>query len=414
MTTLDDARALDASDPIAWLRDAFVIADDDQLCADGNSLGRLSNATREAIDRAVADEWGRGLVRSWDRWIDLPVSVGDAIGAGFLGAAAGQTVVADSTTVNLYKLAAAALRQAPHATPMVLTDAANFPTDRYVLEGLVGADRLDLLDGVTVDSVDGALDRRGGQIALASFSAVDYRSGTLLDVGGITAAAHRHGALVLWDLSHAVGAVELELDACDVDMAVGCTYKYLNGGPGAPAFLYVAARLHDRLQPVVQGWFGAADQFAMHPRFAPAPGVRRYLAGTPPVVALRGLEAAVATLGAAGITALAAKGRTLTDVVIAAAHDHLTRHGFDLVSPRDASARGAHIALRHDDAWRICQALIAYASVVPDFREPDVVRLGFAPAYTRHVDAYDAVVRIARVVEGGLHEAMPAERARVT
>lgn len=415
MTTLDDARALDARDPIAWLRDAFVIADDDQLYADGNSLGRLSHATREAIDRAVTEEWGRGLVRSWDRWIDLPVSVGDAIGANFLGAAPGQTVVSDSTTVNLYKLAAAGTRGGGQPHPMVLTNATNFPTDRYVLEGVVGPDRVDLIDEpVTVESVDDALGRRGGQIGLASFSAVDYRSGALLDIAAITAATRRHGALVLWDLSHAVGAVELELDAWNVDMAVGCTYKYLNGGPGAPAFLYVAERLHDRLPPVVQGWFGAADQFAMHPSYAPAPGVRRHLAGTPPVVALRGLEAAIATLGAAGISALAAKGRTLTGVVIAAADDHLRHRGFDLATSREPSARGAHVALRHDDAWRICQALIAHASVVPDFREPDIVRLGFAPAYTRHVDAYDAVVRIARVVDQGLHEAMPAERARVT
>ena len=415
MPTLDDARSLDESDPLAWLRESFVIADDEVLYADGNSLGRLSRATRDAIEHAVAEEWGRGLVRSWTDWLDLPTSVGDAIGEHFLGAAGGQTVVADSTTVNFFKLAASALQRAPQMHPMVLTDATNFPTDRFVLQGLVGIDRVALVDGpVTPAAVDDALGRARGEVALVTFSAVDYRSGALLDVASITEVAHRHDALVIWDLSHAVGAVEIALDAWRVDLAVGCTYKYLNGGPGAPAFLYVAERLHEQLTPVVQGWFGAADQFGMGDRYAPAAGVRRYLAGTPPVVALRGLGAAVETLAGAGIAALARKGRTLTELLIDAADEKLRSHGFDVVTLRDASRRGAHVALRHDDAWRICQAMIAHASVIPDFREPDVIRLGFAPAYTRHIDAYRAIERMAQVVDRGLHRAMPTERARVT
>ena len=415
MPTLDDACDRDAGDPIAWLRDEFVIADDELVYADGNSLGRLCRASELAIQRAVADEWGRGLVRSWREWIDLPTTVGDAIGSQFLGAANGQTVVADSTTVNFYKLAAASLQSATVPRPLVVTDAQNFPTDRFVLEGLVGGDRMVLVDGeVTPTSVDAALAAHAGRVGLVTFSHVDYRSGALLDVAAIGEVVRRHGALVLWDLSHAVGAVEIALDEWDVDLAVGCTYKYLNGGPGAPAFLYVNERLQDRIAPVVQGWFGAADQFAMGPTYAPAAGITRHLAGTPPVVALRGLAAAVDTLASAGIEQLAAKGRALTGFVIECVDAHLAPHGFEVVTPRHEARRGAHIAIRHPEAWQVCQAMIEHASVIPDFREPDVIRLGFAPAYTRYVDAYTAVARIADLAGRGVHRGMPAERARVT
>ncbi|HVM10751.1 MAG TPA: kynureninase [Acidimicrobiales bacterium] len=412
MPTRADAEALDAADPLAAVRDLFEIDDASPIYADGNSLGRLSRASRAALEHHVAQEWGRTLIGSWDEWFDLPERVGDAIGRHFLGAAAGQTVVADSTTVNFYKLAVAALRSSGRRR-VVVTDRGNFPTDRFVLQGLDVDIELVPEDPSTAD-VAAVLDRRRGEIALVTLSLVSYRSGALLDLPAITRASHEHGALVLWDLSHAVGAVEVGLDAHDVDLAVGCTYKYLNGGPGAPAFLYVASRLHGDLRNPIQGWFGADDQFAMGADYSPAPGVRQFLSGTPPVTALRSVEAAVDTLRAAGIGPLAAKGRQLSAFTVELADERLEHLGFTVATPRQPDARGAHVALRHDDAWRICQALIAAGGVVPDFREPDIVRLGFAPAYTRFVDVYDAIERIDATVAAGRHLAMPAERRRVT
>lgn len=414
MPSRADAEALDGDDPLAPYRDRFVIdnvGDTNVIYADGNSLGRLPKAARDALHHAIDTEWGKGLIGSWDRWIDLPQRTGDLIGTAILGAREGQTIVADSTTVNFYKLAVAALRARPDGA--VLTDEANFPTNRFVLQGLDRAIHL-LPPDPTVDDVRAGIAAANGPVALVTLSHVAYRSGARLDIEGITRAAHDAGALVLWDLSHSAGAIAVDLADTGADMAVGCTYKYLNAGPGAPAFLYVRADLHDELRQPIQGWFGALDQFAMAPSYEPASGIARFMSGTPTVLALTAVEAGARITAEAGIHPIAAKAAALTDFVIAAADDALAPLGFDVATPREPNERGAHVALRHDDAWRICRVLVERFGVVVDFREPDIVRVGLAPLYSRYVDAWDAIDRTREAVAQGAHHDMPEERRRIT
>lgn len=406
------AAALDADDPLAAFRERFVLDEGDRVYVDGNSLGRLPLAARDRIARLV-DEWGERLVTAWPDWIDAPLRAGDHLARACLGAAPGTVLVADSTTVNLYKLAAAVLAARP-GRPVLVTDAGEFPTDRYVLQGL-GEVRLldaDPVDGPTPDDVADAC--AGGDVGLVCLSLVSYRSGALADVGAITTAAHRAGALVLWDLSHAAGAVEVELDASGADLAVGCTYKYLNGGPGSPAYLYVRRGLQEALRSPIQGWFGQREQFAMGPAYEPLPGIGRFAAGTPPILGIAAVEAGVELVEEAGIAAIQAKAAALTTLAVELADERLAPLGFELGTPRDPARRGAHVALRHPQAWQVCQALLARADVVPDFRGPDVVRFGLPPLYTRFVDVWDAVDRTARLVAAGEHEPFPVERARVT
>ena len=398
-----DAQALDAADALAPLRGRFAADDDDGIYLDGNSLGRLPHATADALG-GLTREWGERLVGGWEDWIELPVAVGDELGAEALGAAPGQTLVCDSVTVNLFKLASAALAARDGA---ILADPGDFPTDRYVLAGLAARHGREL----RWCTPQAAGDHDG--VALACFSAVDYRSGALADIAAVTAAVQAGGGLMLWDLSHAVGAVDVRLDAAGADLAVGCTYKYLNAGPGAPAFLYVRESLCEELRSPIQGWFGAADQFAMGPDYAPEPGVARFLAGTPPIHGLTAVRSGVAVLAEAGMPAIAAKGRALTDLA-AALHDAwLAPLGFTFGSPRDAQRRGGHVALRHPQAWPICRALIA-EGVVGDFREPDILRLGFPALYTRFADVWDGLDRVRAIVASGGHEAFAGARSRVT
>ena len=411
-TTRGHAAALDAADPLAAFRDRFVLGDGGRIYVDGNSLGRLPLAARERVARLV-EEWGDRLVTAWPDWIEAPQRVGDLLARACLGAPPGTVLVADSTTVNLYKLASAALRARPGRTVLV-TDAGEFPTDRYVLQGL-GEVRLlesDPVAGPAADVVAAACAR--GDAALVSLSLVAYRSGALADAAAVTRAAQDAGAMMLWDLSHAAGAVEIELEALGAELAVGCTYKYLNGGPGAPAFLYVRRDLQEALRSPIQGWFGQRDQFAMGPAYEPQPGIARFAAGTPPMLGLVAVEAAVQLVEEAGIGAVRAKAAALTELAVTLADDRLSPLGFRLGTPRAPAARGAHVSLRHPDAWRVCQALIAEADVVPDFRGPDSVRFGLPPLYTRFVDVWDAVDRTAAVVAAGAHERVPAALARVT
>ncbi|MDP9344761.1 MAG: aminotransferase class V-fold PLP-dependent enzyme [Actinomycetota bacterium] len=404
------AEALDATDPLAPLRARFV-AQDDGVYLDGNSLGRLPHATADALG-ALTREWGERLVGGWEDWIELPVAVGDELGAATLGAAPGQTLVCDSVTVNLFKLASAAIARShpAYAARALLADPGDFPTDRYVLAGLAERHGLELRWSIPTDAEAACAN---GDVALACFSAVDYRTGALADVAGVTAAVQAGGALMLWDLSHAVGSVEIALDAAGADLAVGCTYKYLNAGPGAPAFLYVREGLAAGLHSPIQGWFGAADQFAMGPAYAPDAGVARFLAGTPPIGGLVAVRSGVALLAEAGMPAVAAKGRALTDLA-AELHDAwLAPLGFAFGSPREAARRGAHVALRHPRAWPICRALIA-EGVIGDFREPDILRLGFPALYTRFADVWDGLDRVRAIVASGAHEAFDVARARVT
>lgn len=400
--------ALDATDPLASFRDRFVIDDPELIYLDGNSLGRLPNDTVERLDRVIRDEWGRGLVRSWEHWIDMPQRVGDLLGTALLGASAGEVVLSDSTTVNLYKLAAAALQATDRST--LLIDDENFTSDHYVIEGLCAATGR-RVRRVPAEDIAAAVDE---EVALVVCSHVAFRTGHLIDAAAVTNAAHQRGARVLWDLSHSAGVLPVALDEWDVDLAVGCTYKHLNGGPGAPAFLFVSRAAQRELSPVVRGWFGQRDRFSMAAAFEPSEDASAWLVGTPPILSLAAVEEGVRLTVEAGIDRIRQKSSALTGLLIEAVDVSLAPLGFDTVTPRAAAARGSHVSLRHPLAWQVCQALIAHEAVVPDFREPDIVRLGVAPLYNTHVEMVDAVERIHRVVSAGLHETMPTARRRVT
>jgi len=394
--TREGAEKLDAADLLAPFRDRFVIDDPSVIYMDGNSLGRLPIATERRLAEFIRQEWGGELIRGWDHWLTLPGQVGDRLGAALLGAAPGQVIVSDSTTVNLYKCAVAALDARPDRR-VIVTDKENFPSDRYVFEGLAGQRGLTLrmvesdpVDGLTAEVAADAIDE---DVALVSFSHVAYASGAIADMGSITKAAHRAGALALWDLSHTVGSLPAELDASEVDLAVGCTYKYVNGGPGAPAFLYVSHTRQAALRQPIWGWFGQREQFEMGPAYDPVPDVTQFLVGTPPVLGLVAVDEGVKLLAEAGIHALREKGLALTSYLIHLHDEWLASLGFQVGSPRDAAQRGSHVSLRHPDARALCRALISHG-VIPDFRTPDRVRLGPAPITTRYVDVWDAMNRL--------------------
>jgi kynureninase len=346
--------------------------------------------------------------------VDLPFRTGDLIGSALLGAAAGQVVVSDSTTVNLYKLAAAALDARPDRS-VIITDDDNFPTDRYVLEGLAAQRGVELRlvhtdidEGLDPDVLRDAVDEN---TALVSLSHVAYRSGALLDMAAVNEIVHGAGALVLWDLCHSAGSVPVRLDATGADLAVGCTYKYLNGGPGSPAFLYVREDLQALLRQPIWGWFGQRNQFAMGPAYDPVPGIDRFLAGTSAVLGLAAVEEGARLLAEAGIDRLRAKGQELTGYMIELAKAWLP--GFDLATPPDPARRGSHVSLRHPDAWRFTQALIE-AKVIPDYRTPDRLRLGPAPINTSFTDVWDGLDRLRRIVADRTYERFSSEPSRVT
>ncbi|MGY1631275.1 kynureninase [Geodermatophilus sp. SYSU D01186] len=411
------AAHLDATDPLAGFRSRFAGAGDDGvLYLDGNSLGRMPRETPAALARVVEDEWARGLVGSWSSWIGTATRIGDLLAEGVLGARPGEVLVSDSTSVDLYKLLVAAADARPGRDVLVCC-ADDFPTDRYIVAGVAAARGMtvrevpaDVDEGLDPAVLAGALDER---VAVVVLSAVAYRSGALADVPAVTAAAREVGALVLWDLSHAAGAVPVDLAANGADLAVGCTYKYLNGGPGAPAFLYVRRELQEQLRQPIWGWFGQRDQFEMGPAYDPVPGIERFGVGTPPVVAMAAVEVGARLVAEAGVERLAAKGRALGELTLALADAWLVPRGMALASPRDPARRGSHVTLAHPQAWQLTQALVD-RGVVPDFRAPDRVRLGPAPLYTRFVDVWDAMDRLREVLATGAHEGYPVERARVT
>jgi kynureninase len=409
------AGQLDAADPLAAFRDRFVL-DESQIYLDGNSLGPLPRATQARIAEVVGHEWGSGLAGSWSHWIGLPGQVGDLLGEHLLGAAPGQVAVCDSTTVNLYKLACAALEARPGRS-VIVTDDDNFPTDRYVLQGIAAQHgcqlrmiATDLNQGVDEDALRRSLD---GHTALVCLSHVAYRSGALADMAAITQIAHDAGALVLWDLCHSVGAVPVHLDASGADLAVGCTYKYLNAGPGAPAFLYVRAGLQQRLRQPVWGWFGQRDQFAMGAGYDPAPGIGAFLTGTPQVIGTVAVQQGVELLAEAGIGKLRAKSAALTSYLIDLADDWLAPSGITVASPRDDHRRGGHVTLAHPDAGPISQALIGQ-NVICDYRTPDRIRLGPAPAYTRFTDVWDALDTLRQILISRSYLNQPAAHSAAT
>ncbi len=397
MADRDEAVTLDAGDPLRALYDRFVVADDGLIYLDGNSLGRLPRDTPARLTEVVSRQWGERLIRGWgEGWMRLPTTIGDRLGAGLLGAAAGQVAIADSTTVCLYKLAAAALAARPGRTEIV-TDADNFPTDRYVLESLARERGCEIVwiecdpqSGPAPEQVCAVL---GERTALVALSHVSYRSACILEQREITRLAHRAGALTLWDESHAVGAIPLTLDDDGVDLAAGCTYKYLNGGPGAPAFMYVRAEHQATLRQPIWGWLGRAQPFEMAPGWVPGEGIAAMLSGTPPVLALAAAAAGIDVVLEAGIDAIRRKSIELTQYAIDLIDEWLAPLGCSVGSPRDAAIRGSHVALVHPDARTLCPRL-AGEGVLADFRTPDLIRLGLSPLTTRFVDVHDGLERL--------------------
>jgi kynureninase len=395
------ARELDERDPLAGFRSEFVLPDGVLAYLDGNSLGRPLRVTADRLARFVEQEWGERLIRAWDeRWLERPTAVGDLIGGAVLGAAPGQTVVGDSTSVLLYKLVRAAVDARPDRTEIV-ADTENFPTDRYILTAVAAETgrtvrwiEPDPSTGVELAEVEEVL---GDRTALVVLSHVAYKSAHLADLPGITAAAHRAGALVLWDLCHSAGVVDVQLDAADVDLAVGCGYKFLNGGPGAPAFGYVARRLQDELVQPIPGWMGHAEPFAMGPEYVPASGIRRFLSGTPPILSMIPVEDALALIEAAGMPAIREKSVLLTDFAIDVADEVLGPLGVTVASPRDPDRRAGHVTLEHDAMREVVDELWR-RGVIPDFRRPRGLRLGLAPLSTSFTELATALAHVEQVI----------------
>jgi kynureninase len=388
-----DAEALDAADSLAGFRDRFDLPDG-LIYLDGNSLGPLPRATAGRLEAVIREEWGRDLITSWNSagWIEAPQRVGGKI-ARLIGAEPHEVVVADSTSVNLFKLAAGALSLRPGRRKIV-TEIGNFHTDVYVLEGLAA------LAGATLEVVptEAVVDTIDDETALVALTHVHYASGRCWDMPAVTAAAQAKGALMLWDLSHTAGALAGALNAAQADLAVGCGYKHLNGGPGAPAFLFVAERHQGAIRSPLSGWMGHAEPFAFEPRFRPAADIRAQLCGTPPILGLAALECGIDLALDADAGAVEAKGRALCGLFIALVEHHCAGHGLRLVGPRDLSQRGLHVSFAHPDAYALVQALIA-RGVVGDFRDPDIARFGFPPLYLRHTDVWDAVEILRQVLE---------------
>ncbi|WP_137122241.1 kynureninase [Segeticoccus rhizosphaerae] len=410
------AAALDAADPLAGFVDRFLpmgaAGPAGDLAAghgapvvaylDGNSLGRPPREVAERMQDLITATWGSRLIRGWtDEWMTWPETVGDLVGGSVLGAAPGQTVVADSTTVMLYKLARAAVAARPGRHEIVL-DTDNFPTDRYVLEGIAQERSLrlrwvetDPAEGIRPEQVAGAV---GPDTALVVFSHVAYRSGWLADAEAITRIAHDAGALMLWDLCHSAGSVPVELDRWSVDLAVGCTYKYLNGGPGAPAFGYVAERLQGELQQPIWGWMGRRDPFEMGPGYRPAEGIRSVVSGTPPIMGMLPVRVGVELVAEAGIEAIRAKSVALTQFAIEIVDGWPNELGVEVASPRDPARRGSHVTLRRADFREVNEALWE-RGVIPDFREPDGIRIGLSPLSTTFAEVEQALAIMREVLE---------------
>ncbi|MEV1129020.1 aminotransferase class V-fold PLP-dependent enzyme [Agromyces sp. NPDC049794] len=380
---------MDRADGLAHYRKRFAGAETDLVYFDGNSLGRPPLSAIERMERFLHDEWGRRLIRGWDEsWMQLPFEIGDLIGRAVIEAKAGQTVVGDSTTVLLYKLARAAVDAQlvrDSGRREIIVDSDNFPTDRYVIEGIarergmhVRWIQVDTASGVTSEQL---AEKAGPDTALVVLSHVAYRSGYLADARELTRIAHDAGALILWDLCHSAGSVPVHADLWGFDLAVGCTYKYLNGGPGSPAFAYVRDDLQDVLAQPIQGWMGAADVFAMGPEYVPGRGIRRFLSGTPPIVGMLAMQETLAMIAEAGMPAIREKSVALTEFAISVAEEWLAPLGVTLASPLDPARRGGHVTLRHP-AMREVTARLWQQDVIPDYRDPSGLRIGLSPLST--------------------------------
>lgn len=408
----EDIARMDASDPLARLRQGFLLAEG-EVYLDGNSLGVASAAALDALRIGAREEWSQGLIRSWNTagWFDLPVELGDAIGR-LVGAAQGQVVVSDTTSINIYKALHAAIGLRP-GRKVIVAEAGSFPTDLYIAEGVIST-----LPGVTMrlegrdaDRIEDLLD---DDVAAVLVNHVNYKTGALRDMAELTRAIHGVGALAVWDLCHSAGALPITLDEAKADFAVGCTYKYLNGGPGSPAFIYVASRHLDKAQQPLSGWWGHARPFAFETGYQGDPGIRRFQCGTQPVLSLRALKGALSVWDDVDMGQLRAKSIALTELFIQLVEEKCTGHGLVLESPRDPARRGSQVAFGHEHAYEIVQALIE-RGVIGDFRAPHTLRFGFTPLYLSHADVARAVQVLADVLESGLwREPRFAVRGAVT
>jgi len=430
--SLEFAQQLDSQDPLASYRDQFVITDPDLIYVDGNSLGMMPKVAQEQAKQVIEEQWGNDLIRGWNRgWWEAPSRVGDKIGQ-LIGAAEGQTIVTDTVSLNLFKLATSALTLQPNRK-RIITDTFNFPSDLYILQGITY-----LLDGrgdphalggtyrdhtiLRISSLDNditpdivALESAINEdTALVTLSHVVFKSGYLYNMRHITDLAHAKGALVLWDLSHSVGSVPIHLDDCNADFAIGCTYKYLNGGPGAPGFIYINKKIQDKLTSPIWGWWGQKNPFDFSLDYEPAPGAQRFLVGTQPMISLLTMEAALEPTLKAGMDAIRAKSILMTDYASYLTDSWLAPLGFSLGSPRDSAQRGSHISIRHADGYRINRALIEEMNVIPDFRAPDNIRLGFAPLYTSFEEVWQGLDRIKRVMKEKRYDKFPRQKLTVT
>ena len=413
---------LDAKDPLAKYREQFVITDPTMCYLDGNSLGRLPKQTIKVINDFLIDDWGAKVVEGWNDWIDQAQVTGDLIGRASLGAASGQVLACDTTSVNFYQLVGAALAARP-GRKTIIVDAANFPTDRYILQGLAKTHGLKL---ITIDNESpGSAEHEritpeilekylSDEVAFVTLEVIQYRSGARTDIKAITDLARKYGALTIWDASHAVGAIEMNFDANGVDLAVGCTYKYGNSGPGAPAWLYVAKRIQKELQTPIQGWFAQSNQFEMGSTFEKSGDIRGFQIASPSLIGLKSIQSAFGMIEEAGIDAIAAKCAQGTEMMIGLYDAWLADLGFTLNTSRNPKERGGHISLVHPEAKRISVALRQFANVIPDYRVPDSIRLAIAPLPTSYLEVWDGFERIRDLVSTRQYEKIQANEMRVT
>jgi len=415
MTALPDftqIEAMDAADGLRSMRERFILPSG-LIYLDGNSLGVASHAAFAELQKAATEEWGQDLIRSWNTagWFDMPLALGDRVGR-LIGAAAGQTVVCDTTSINIYKALHAAMVLRPDRS-VIVSEGGSFPTDIYMAEGVVstrpGASLR--LEGVDAPSIEDLID---GTVAVVLVNHVNYKSGELRDMAALTRKAHEHGALVIWDLCHTAGALPIDLDGVNVDFAVGCTYKYLNGGPGAPAFIYAAERHHGDISQPLSGWWGHARPFAFEKHYAAGEGIRRFLCGTQPILSLRALKGALDIWDEVDMATLREKSLGLTDLFISLVEEKCAAYGLELESPRERAKRGSQVSFSHPNAYEVMQALIA-RGVIGDFRAPSTLRFGFTPLYVRYADVWQAVVILEDILRtGAWQDARFAVRAAVT
>ena len=416
------AISLDEKDPLQRFKSLFMVTDPELCYLDGNSLGRLPLATVSAVNDFMTKEWGAEVVTGWSHWVDEAQPTGDLLGRATLGAAAGQVLVCDTTSVNFYQLALAAINARP-GRRTIITDAANFPTDRYILEGIAKQLNLNLIiidnessgtaenERITAEILEKYL---SDDVALVTLEVIQYRSGARNDIKSLTDLVRSYGAFLLWDASHAVGAIEMNFDANGVDIAVGCTYKYGNSGPGSPAWLYVNKRVQAELQVPIQGWFSQGDQFGMGPVFERADGIRGFQIASPSLIGLRCVKTAFSMIEEATISAIAEKAAIGTQMMIDLYDAWLADLGFTLLTSRDANERGGHISLGHPDAARICIALRQFAHVIPDYRTPNSIRLAIAPLPTSYVEIWDGFQRMRDLVASRQYEKITESDSRVT